>query len=96
MVAFRRWLQEKAGGDVGWAGGATSQDLPPKLSRKVVLNRWDRHGKDCASCKEVHTGLTKTRLIGWPPFVLAGVQVFGLVHAILPLVMAAAIKYLYV
>ena len=29
VVAFRRWLHEKAGGDVGWAGGASSSDLGP-------------------------------------------------------------------
>jgi len=54
VLAFRRWLQEKAGGDVGWAGGATSKDLPAKLSRKEVLNRWDRHGKNCADCTQVN------------------------------------------
>ena len=53
MLAFRRWLQEKAGGDVGWVGGATSRDLPAKLSRKEVLNRWERHGKNCADCTQV-------------------------------------------
>jgi len=47
------WLHEKAGGDVGWAKGATSADLPPKLSRDQLLSRWDRHTKDCASCKQV-------------------------------------------
>ena len=53
MLAFRRWLQEKAGGDVGWVGVATSKDLPAKLSRKEVLNRWERHGKNCADCTQV-------------------------------------------
>ena len=53
VLAFRRWLQEKAGGDVGWVGGATSKDLPAKLSRKEVLNRWERHGKNCADCTQV-------------------------------------------
>jgi len=53
VAAFRVWLHEKAGGDVGWAKGATSADLPPKLSRDQLLSRWDRHTKDCASCKQV-------------------------------------------
>lgn len=38
---------------MGWANGATSADLPPKLTREQLLSRWDRHTKDCASCKKV-------------------------------------------
>ena len=38
---------------MGWAGGATSKSLPPKLTKAEVLNRWDRHGRDCAACKKV-------------------------------------------
>lgn len=52
-MAFRQWLNDKAGGDVGWAGGATSADLPQRRTRQQLLSRWDRHTKDCASCKQV-------------------------------------------
>ena len=53
VMAFRQWLNNKAGGDVGWAGGATSADLPPPRTCQQLLSRWDRHTKDCASCKQV-------------------------------------------
>lgn len=52
-MAFRQWLNDKAGGDVGWVGGATSRDLPPARTRQQLLSRWERHTKDCASCKQV-------------------------------------------
>lgn len=53
VVAFRRWLHEKAGGDVRWAGGASSSDLGPKLSRQQLRSQWHRHTKDCSACKQV-------------------------------------------
>lgn len=61
VAAFRVWLHEKAGGDVGWAKGATSAQLPPKLSRDQLLSRWDRHTKDCASCKQAMATVDKIR-----------------------------------
>lgn len=61
VAAFRVWLHEKAGGDVGWANGATSADLPPKLTREQLLSRWDRHTKDCASCKKAMATIDKAR-----------------------------------
>ena len=57
VVAFRIWLHEKAGGDVGWAHGAKSADLPPKRTRDQLISRWDRHTKDCNSCKTVSLAL---------------------------------------
>lgn len=63
-MAFRQWLHERAGGDVGWAGGVTSADLPPARSRQQLLSRWDRHTQHCASCKQVCCPQTYIHTVG--------------------------------
>ncbi|KAL3144028.1 hypothetical protein ABBQ32_003832 [Trebouxia sp. C0010 RCD-2024] len=61
VVTFRRWLDEKAGGDVGWAGGASSSDLPPQLTTEQLRSSWERHTKDCSACKQAIATITKVK-----------------------------------
>ena len=53
MSAFWRWVEGPGGGDVDWAGGVTSADLPPKLGREGLFDHYARHTQFCSICKQV-------------------------------------------
>ncbi|GAQ89914.1 hypothetical protein KFL_005770010 [Klebsormidium nitens] len=61
VIAFRTWLSEKAGGDVGWGNGATSADAGPQLPRSQLLNRFNRHAKGCHVCLRAMATIDRIR-----------------------------------
>jgi nitrite reductase/ring-hydroxylating ferredoxin subunit len=49
--AFRAWLSAFAGGGpFGRPGVDSSADLPPRLSRTQLLDRYEQHTQSCATC----------------------------------------------
>ena len=57
VVAWRRWLAQKAGGGPQYAnGGAVGdpfRDSLGKLRRRELLDRYSQHTQHCAACSQV-------------------------------------------
>lgn len=57
VVAWRRWLMQKAGGGPEYAeGGAVGdpfRDSLGKLRRRELLDRFSQHTQHCAACSQV-------------------------------------------
>lgn len=50
IIAFRKWLQYKAGGGIPWA---CDPALPPaERDKRVLFDIWSTHTKDCQACRK--------------------------------------------
>ena len=57
VVAWRRWLTQKAGGGPEYAAGGAVGDpyrnSLGKLQRRELLDRYSQHTQHCATCSQV-------------------------------------------
>ncbi|KAK4371620.1 hypothetical protein RND71_011095 [Anisodus tanguticus] len=76
VVAFRRWLNKYAGGEVDWRGKYNG-DLPPTPPREQLLDRYWTHTVNCTSCNLAYKGLNAFEVI----LQIASIGVIGIVAA---------------
>lgn len=58
IIAFRKWLQYKAGGGIPWA---CNPELPPaERDKQVLFDVWSTHTKDCVECRRALTNIQRT------------------------------------
>ncbi|XP_071724546.1 protochlorophyllide-dependent translocon component 52, chloroplastic-like [Rutidosis leptorrhynchoides] len=62
VVAFRRWLNKYAGGQVDWRGKFT-RDLPPTPPREQLLDRYWSHVVNCSSCSVAYKCLNVLEVV---------------------------------
>mmetsp|Transcript_18054 Transcript_18054/g.39147 ORF Transcript_18054/g.39147 Transcript_18054/m.39147 type:complete len:548 (-) Transcript_18054:1522-3165(-) len=75
VVAFRRWLETSAGGQPSWLGLVSSrsqgeplgwirpQNIPAKVGRDALLDRFRQHTDICSSCRRAHLTLCRIRSV---------------------------------
>ncbi|KAL4578335.1 hypothetical protein LXL04_014456 [Taraxacum kok-saghyz] len=56
VVAFRKWLNKYAGGQVNW-GNKFNGTLPPTPAREQLMDRYWSHVVNCTSCNSAYKGL---------------------------------------
>ncbi|XP_062076553.1 protochlorophyllide-dependent translocon component 52, chloroplastic-like [Humulus lupulus] len=56
VIAFRKWLNKYAGGQVDWKG-KFSGALPPTPPREQLMDRYWTHVVNCSSCNGAYKGL---------------------------------------
>ncbi|XP_019238662.1 PREDICTED: protochlorophyllide-dependent translocon component 52, chloroplastic [Nicotiana attenuata] len=76
VVAFRRWLNKYAGGQVDWRAKYNG-DLPPTPPREQLLDRYWTHTVNCTSCNLAYKGLNALEII----LQIASIGMIGIVAA---------------
>ncbi|XP_062076559.1 protochlorophyllide-dependent translocon component 52, chloroplastic-like [Humulus lupulus] len=62
VVAFRKWLNKYAGGQVDWKGKFTGA-LPPTPPREQLMDRYWSHVVNCSSCNAAYKGFKVLEVI---------------------------------
>lgn len=50
IIAFRNWLENKAGGGIPWAPECNSQLPPPERDKQKLFDVWSTHTQNCSVC----------------------------------------------
>ncbi len=70
VIAFRKWLELKAGGEMGWAEGC-NPDLPPaERDKQQLFDIWTTHTQHCQVCQKALNKINRLALLS---YVAAGV-----------------------
>lgn len=51
IIAFRNWLENKAGGGIPWAPECTSHLPTPELDKQKLFDVWTTHTQHCSVCQ---------------------------------------------
>lgn len=62
VIAFRRWLNEYAGGGIDW-GVKFGKNLPPTPPREQLMDRYWTHVVNCRSCSAAYEGLNALEIV---------------------------------
>ncbi|XP_030511153.2 protochlorophyllide-dependent translocon component 52, chloroplastic [Cannabis sativa] len=62
VIAFRKWLNKHAGGQVDWKG-KFSGALPPTPPREQLMDRYWTHVVNCSSCNAAYKGLNVLEVV---------------------------------
>nr|XP_043632143.1 protochlorophyllide-dependent translocon component 52, chloroplastic-like [Erigeron canadensis] len=57
VVAYRKWLNKYAGGQVDWGENFDLSYLPPTPPREQLMDRYWTHVVNCSSCSAAYKGL---------------------------------------
>ncbi|PZD74138.1 3-ketosteroid-9-alpha-monooxygenase, oxygenase component [Acaryochloris thomasi RCC1774] len=71
IIAFRKWLQYKAGGGIPWA---CDPELPPaERDKQVLFDVWSTHTKDCQVCRQALKNIQRVTVVAY----VAAIICFG-------------------
>jgi len=89
VIAFRQWLEKRAGGGIAWDSGCSS-DLPlAERDKQKLFDVWTTHTKDCRVCQDALKNINRVSVLA---YVAAGVCLFlGLMVDARAVAMKAAI-----
>jgi phenylpropionate dioxygenase-like ring-hydroxylating dioxygenase large terminal subunit len=65
VIAFRQWLEKKAGGSIPWTSGCNT-DLPlPELDKQKLFDVWTTHTQHCQVCKDALKNIKRLRVLAY-------------------------------
>jgi len=72
VITFRKWLELKAGGEMGWAASSgCNPDLPPaERDKQQLFDVWTTHTQHCQVCQKALNNINRLVLLS---YVAAGV-----------------------
>lgn len=88
VVAFRRWLNKYAGGQVDWRGKYNG-DLPPTPPREQLLDRYWTHTVSCTSCNLAYKSLNALEVV----LQIVSIGAIGIVAALKQGTLSAVTRY---
>ncbi|XP_004308605.1 PREDICTED: protochlorophyllide-dependent translocon component 52, chloroplastic-like [Fragaria vesca subsp. vesca] len=62
VVAYRKWINQYAGGQVDWRGKYTGE-LPPTPPKEQLMDRYQSHVVNCSSCNAAHKNLGLLKVV---------------------------------
>ncbi|MGB7413823.1 MAG: Rieske 2Fe-2S domain-containing protein [Thermosynechococcaceae cyanobacterium] len=72
IIAFRKWLQYKAGGGIPWV---CDPELPPaEREKQVLFDVWSTHTKDCQVCRKALKNIQRVTVVAY----VAAIICFGM------------------
>lgn len=76
IIAFRQWLENRAGGGIPWAGD-NSELPPPERDKQKLFDVWSTHTQHCAVCQRALKRINRLQVLSY------GVAIVCLVLGIL-------------
>ncbi len=65
VIAFRHWLEKRAGGSIPWDSGCSS-DLPPaERDKQKLFDVWTTHTQDCVVCQNALKSINRFTVLAY-------------------------------
>jgi phenylpropionate dioxygenase-like ring-hydroxylating dioxygenase large terminal subunit len=65
VIAFRQWLEKKAGGSIPWASGCNTDFPLPELDKQKLFDVWTTHTQHCQVCKDALKNIKRLRVLAY-------------------------------
>lgn len=63
VIAFRQWLEKRAGGSIPWASGC-GPDLPPaQRDKQKLFDVWTTHTQHCTVCRNALKNINRLTVL---------------------------------
>jgi len=73
VIAFRQWLEKRAGGGIPWTSGCSAELPPPERDKQKLFDVWTTHTQNCRVCRDALTNINRLTVLA---FVAAAVCLF--------------------
>lgn len=70
VIALRKWLELKAGGEIGWVSGCNLDMPPAERDKQQLFDVWTTHTQHCQVCQKALNRINRLALLS---YVAAGV-----------------------
>ena len=64
IIAFRQWLEKRAGGGIPWASDISSQ-LPSARDKQKLFDVWTTHTQNCQVCQNALKNINRLTLLSY-------------------------------
>lgn len=65
VLAFRQWLEKRAGGGVPWAANCDPALPPAERDKRRLFNVWETHTRQCYVCQRALKRVERLRMAAW-------------------------------
>jgi phenylpropionate dioxygenase-like ring-hydroxylating dioxygenase large terminal subunit len=65
IIAFRNWLEKRAGGSVDWASAYNLQLPPPERDKQKLFDVWTTHTQHCSVCQDALKNINRLTILSF-------------------------------
>ncbi|KOP24545.1 (2Fe-2S)-binding protein [Hapalosiphon sp. MRB220] len=65
IIAFRNWLEKRAGGKIDWAAAANLELPPPERDKQKLFDVWTTHTQHCSVCQDASRNINRLMVLSF-------------------------------
>ncbi len=65
VIAFRQWLEKRAGGGIPWDSSCDPNLPPPERDKQKLFDVWTTHTQDCSVCQKALKNINRLSMLAY-------------------------------